>query len=219
MAQCQPEQGQPEQGRPEQCQPEQCQPDLASNPDRLRWNKRYSEDFRSSFEAHPLAIRALSMQLPAGPVLDLACGPSGSALYAAEQGRMVTAVDASDVALGMLAAQAARRELSQLVLVVHADLHAWLPPCAAYAVVLCTGFWDSDVFAGASTAVRPGGILAWEAFTRVAQVDRPSLPVQWCVGPGEPASLLPPGFDVISQEDAPGSSGAKRQLMAKRRPG
>jgi SAM-dependent methyltransferase len=207
------------QGQPEQGQPEQGQPDLASNPDRLRWNKRYSEDFRPSFEAHPLAIRALSMPLPAGPVLDLACGPSGSALFAAEQGRMVTAVDASDVALGMLAAEAARRGLSELVSVVHADLRAWLPPSAGYAVVLCTGFWDREAFAAATTAIRSRGVIAWEALTLAARAARPSLPVEWCVGRGEPASLLPPGFDVISQEDAPGTSGARRQLLASRRPG
>ena len=46
---------------------------------------------------------------PRGPVLELASGPSGSALAAAAAGRNVTAVDVSDVALDMLAAEAQRR--------------------------------------------------------------------------------------------------------------
>ena len=57
---------------------------LAGHQDRMRWNARYGSDFEPSFEPHPLAVRALSLRLPDGPVADLACGPSGSALLAAD---------------------------------------------------------------------------------------------------------------------------------------
>ena len=50
---------------------------------------------------------ALSLPLPDGPVADLACGASGSALLAAAAGRLVTAVDVSEVALGLLAGKPA----------------------------------------------------------------------------------------------------------------
>jgi hypothetical protein len=66
-------------------------PELADHPDSARWNARYQGDFVPSFAAHPLAELALSMPLPDGPVLDLACGPSGSTLLAAATGRRVTA--------------------------------------------------------------------------------------------------------------------------------
>ena len=58
------------------------------------------------------------MGLPDGPVADLACGPSGAALMAAEQGRRVTAVDVSEVALGLLGAEAGRRGLGHLITLV-----------------------------------------------------------------------------------------------------
>jgi SAM-dependent methyltransferase len=189
------------------------QQDLTSHPDRLRWNKRYSEDYRPSFDAHLLAVRALSMPLPAGTVLDLACGPSGSAIYAAERGRAVTAVDASDVALGMLADEAARRGLDQLISVVHADLHSWRPSPASYALVLCTGYWDRNVFGAAADAVSADGAIGWEAFTQAARTDRPHLPADWCLLPGEPGTLLPPGFAVLSQQEVAGN---RRRLLAKR---
>jgi hypothetical protein len=54
-----------------------------SHPDRLRWNARYASGFVPSFTPHPLAVRALAMDLPDGPVADLACGPSGTVLLAA----------------------------------------------------------------------------------------------------------------------------------------
>jgi hypothetical protein len=48
---------------------------LGAHPDRLRWNARYEGGFEASFEPHPLAVRALSLPLPDGPVADLAGGP------------------------------------------------------------------------------------------------------------------------------------------------
>jgi hypothetical protein len=182
--------------------------------DRIRWNARWAAGSGPFFTPHPLAVRALALDLPDGPVADLACGPSGAALLAAEQGRPVTAVDVSEVALGLLGDEARRCGLSQLITLVHADLAAWSPEPGSHALVLCTGFWLPAVFAGAVGSVADGGLLAWEAFTAEARYVRPSLPPEWCLAPGEPASLLPPGFTVIDQRDEP--SRARRQLLARR---
>jgi SAM-dependent methyltransferase len=190
---------------------------LADNPDRLRWNERYrNAGYVPSFTAHPLAVRALSMSLPDGPVLDLACGASGTALFAAAEGRLVTAVDASDVALGLLEQEARRRHLDGRITLVPADLAQWRPDASGYALVLCTGYWDRATFAAAAGAVRPGGMIGWEALTEAARRDRPQLPPEWCVGPGEPAALLPAGFEVISHDDAPPESATRRRLLARR---
>jgi SAM-dependent methyltransferase len=193
--------------------------ELARHPDRLRWNAKYS-GAAASFEPHPLAVRALADWLPEGPVADLACGPSGSALLAAAAGRCVTAVDVSDVALGALGREARRRGLGDLLTLVHADLAAWRPQPRRYALVLCTGYWDRAVFATAAQAVAPGGLLGWEAFTAAARQARPGLPAEWCLRPGEPACLLGAGFEVCGQDDMPdGERGAKRRLLARRRYG
>jgi len=183
--------------------------------DRIRWNAKWAAGSAPSFTPHPLAVRALALGLPDGPVADLACGPSGTALLAAEQGRRVTAVDVSEVALGLLGDEARRRGLDGLVTLLHADLSAWAPGPRSYALVLCTGFWDAAVFATAVGAVAEGGLLAWEAFTAEARRARPGLPPQWCLAPGEPASLLPAGFALIGQSDLTGRE--RRQMLARRR--
>ncbi|MGH3240820.1 MAG: SAM-dependent methyltransferase [Spirillospora sp.] len=193
---------------------EDVPPDLAEHPDRLRWNTKYG-DVPALSAVHPLAERALSLDLPDGGVLDLASGPSGSALHAAAAtGRHVTAVDISELALARLAAEARRRGLGSLITTVHADLGRWRPEPPGYALVLCTGFWDRAVFDRAGTAVLDGGALAWEAFTEDARRDRPGLPAEWCLAAGEPASLLPQGFTVVQQSDEPGTG--KRRLLAHR---
>ncbi len=191
-------------------------PELADHPDRLKWNARYSAGSAPSFAAHPLAQEAMAQPLPEGAVLELACGPSGSALLAAAAGRPVTAVDASDVALSMLAGEARRRKVDDLITLVHADLGSWRPAAGAFSLVLCTGFWDRAVFASATAAVRDGGLLGWEALTEAARRDRPHIPAQWCLGPSEPASLLPPGFTVVSQHDVGQEPPARRSLLARR---
>ena len=194
--------------------------ELARHPDRLRWNAKYSGGAVASFEPHPLAVRALAAWLPDGPVADLACGQSGSALLAAAAGRRVTAVDVSDVALGALSREAQRRGLGDLLTLVHADLTAWRPRTCGYALVLCTGYWDRAAFAPAAQAVAPGGLLGWEAFTSAARQARPGLPAEWCLRAGEPACLLGAGFEICSQDDVPGGErGPKRRLLARRADG
>lgn len=182
------------------------------HPDRLKWNARYADGFVPSFMPHPLALRALSMDLPDGPLAELACGPSGAALLAAANGRRVTAVDVSEIALGMLAGKARRHGLDHLITLVHADLFAWQPDARSHALVMCTGFWDAAVFAAATDGVADGGLLGWEAFTAEARYSRPSLQAKWCLGPGEPASLLPRDFTLLDQHE----HGLKRQLLARR---
>jgi SAM-dependent methyltransferase len=149
-------------------------------------------------------------------VADLACGPSGSALLAAANGRQVTAVDVSEIALGMLGEQARRQGVDALITLVHADLATWQPGPRSYALVLGTGFWARDVFSVMAEAVAAGGLLGWEAFTLAARRDRSRLPAEWCLGPGEPANLLPAGFEVISQVDVGAKPAARRRMLARR---
>lgn len=190
-------------------------PGLAGHPDRLKWNARYAGR-PPSFDPHPLAVLALSVPLPPGPVLELACGPSGSALLAAGAGRAVTAVDASDLALRLLADEAARRGAGAQVTLVHADLKHWRP-AGSFALVLCTGYWDPALFGAAAAVVTGGGLLAWEALTASAMLGRPGLNPAWCLGPGEPASLLPAGFAQFTGPAQPqAGNGARRRLLARR---
>ncbi|MFC4048570.1 class I SAM-dependent methyltransferase [Actinomadura syzygii] len=186
---------------------------LSEHPDRLRWNAKYGEAPAMS-PPHPLAERALTLALPDGEVLDIASGPSGSAVYAAARGRRVTAVDISEVALERLGAEARQRGLDSLITLVQDDLSRWRPRPESYALVLCTGFWDRTVFFHAARAVADGGALAWEAFTQAARRNRPHLPPEWCLAPAEPASLLPDAFTVLHESDD--DTTGKRRLLAHR---
>ncbi|MGI9004969.1 MAG: methyltransferase domain-containing protein [Streptosporangiaceae bacterium] len=196
-------------------------PEVRGHPDRRRWNAKYSGGSGPAFRPRPVALAALARPLPAGSVLDLASGPSGIVLLAAAAGRDCVAVDASDTALGLLAAEAARRRLGGRIRLVHADLARWRPEPGRYDLVLGTGFWDAALFPAAARAVRPGGMIGWEAFTLAARGGRPTWPASWCLRPGEPASLLPAGFELLDEQDRPDGRGAaagRRRMLARLAP-
>jgi len=172
-------------------------------PDRIRWNARYGEGFLPSFEPHPLAELALSAGMPAGPVLDLACGTSGNVLLAAGAGRNAVGVDVSDQALRLLRAEVARRRITDRIRLVQADLRTWRPAPAAFALVSCTGYWDRDLFPSAAMAVLAGGLLAWEGLTIDALKARPGMPVEWCLQAGERRCCLMAGTCLFRRRFPP----------------
>ncbi|MBA0126482.1 class I SAM-dependent methyltransferase [Haloechinothrix sp. YIM 98757] len=194
-----------------------CGPDVPSelreHPDRFRWNERYREA-DPDFAPHQLVTDALAAGLPAGPVLELACGRSGSALALAAAGRTVTAVDISDHALAQLGRQARRRGLDARVRRVLADLPAYPVAAGRYALVLATRYWDPDVFGSAAAAVLPGGLLGWEALAQAPGGERGP----YRVAHGELGARLPATFTVLAEELYDSERHRVSRLLARRQP-
>jgi SAM-dependent methyltransferase len=192
---------------------------LSKHPDRIKWNGKYAATTAPRFGPHPLVASALGLGLPEGPVLEVACGQSGSTLELARVGYRVTAADISDVGLQSLAEEARRRGLGDKITLVNVDLLTWRPEERAFALVLCTRYWDREVFRAASRAVSEGGLIAWEAFTLDEIKHRPTFRPEWCVTEEEPASLLPRGFTVLEQSSLDDGQSAARRLLARRTAG
>jgi SAM-dependent methyltransferase len=104
--------------------------------EREDWNRRYGEsELLWSRQANRFLVAEVTGTTP-GRALDLACGEGRNAIWLAEQGWRVTAVDFSDVALEKAKRLAARRGVDvewQLV-----DLRNYRPPGEAFdlAIVL-----------------------------------------------------------------------------------
>ncbi len=174
--------------------------------DAARWNTRYT-NHPPTFEPHPLVARALAAGVPDGPVLDLACGRSGSALTLAERGRRVLAVDVSDVALHQLRAEARRRGLGDRVWCVRADLRTFVPAPRTFTLVLATLFWDATAFRAAREAVAPGGLLGWEALAATAGVGS----TRFRVRPGELSAALDERWEVLAEDIGEGGCESRRR--------
>jgi tellurite methyltransferase len=169
----------------------------SSQPD---WDAKHGLAANDAAEAPAGILMELWPLLPAGAALDLACGRGRNPLFLAEHGRHVTAVDWSGAALDILeerakalkipvrriprideAKQAARAGIDLL----QADLEEVTLPANRYSLILCVRYLQRSLFPQISRALRPGGMLLFETYTK-AQLD-------FSGGPRDPAHLLNPG--------------------------
>lgn len=187
-------------------------PGLPAHPDRLRWNERYA-GAPPTFEPHPLARAAITAGLPDGPVLELACGRSGSALLLADARWRVTAVDISDVALSQLSAEAGHRGVAAWIERVLADAASYDPGEERFALVLATYFWDPAAFTTACTAVMPGGLLGWEALSTEPEAEGSAH--RWRIRHGELSSRLPQRFAVLDERAIVSGHKRSTRLLAR----
>ncbi|MGY1603706.1 FAD-dependent oxidoreductase [Geodermatophilus sp. SYSU D00815] len=132
--------------------------------DRAWWEERYrSAPGLWSGRANDALVAEVS-DLPPGRALDAGAGEGGDALWLAERGWQVTALDLSEVALERGARAAAERGLSDRVEWRQSDLAEEPPPAGAYDLVTSAFLHPpadvrEKVVAGLAAAVAPGGTL------------------------------------------------------------
>jgi SAM-dependent methyltransferase len=130
--------------------------------------------------------------LAPGRALDLGCGEGGDALWLADRGWQVTAVDISPTALARAAAEAARRGV--VVDWQRADLAEELPPgpydlVSAQFLQSPVALPRSEVLRRAAAEVAPGGTLL---------VVGHAAPPPWSQHQPDPA-LMPTAAEVLAQ--------------------
>lgn len=134
------------------------------------WDERYRAGEQVFRDPSPLVVQ-FTRDLTPGAALDLACGPGRNALYLAEHGWRVTAVDGSRVAIDLLLARARARELAVDAQVADLESGEWDAPKGAFDLVLCCYFLDRNLIPPMQKALRPGGILILIA--HLADADQP----------------------------------------------
>ena len=134
----------------------------AQNPEEIRgevsesqiekWNRRYREGHDDLPIPLPFVVDALSEAAP-GTALDIACGTGRHAIWLAERGWRVTAIDGSEVAIGQL------RERAPQVEAAVADIEApGFIVEGSFDVVIDTFFLHRPLFAQIRRVVKPGGL-------------------------------------------------------------
>ena len=143
-----------------------------SESERLEWNRRYTEgeyrprDIPSSF------LEEWIERLPAGRVLDVACGAGRNALLLAEEGFLVEAIDISQSAIEMARTQADHRGLEVTWQVD--DLDDVQLPQARYDVITMIRYVNRRLWPRLIGALAPNGFLLIEHHLQTtADVDGP----------------------------------------------
>ena len=118
-----------------------------------KWNQRYREGHDDLPAPLPFLVDAVSL-LPPGRALDLACGTGRHAIWLAERGWNVTAIDGSEVAIEALLGRGVPVD-ARVEDIEAADFRI---PAGPYDLIVDTFFLHRPLFPQIREALRPGGV-------------------------------------------------------------
>jgi SAM-dependent methyltransferase len=179
------------------------------------WDNRYlSRPSLWSGKPNPQLV-AETGSLPAGRALDIGAGEGADAVWLAEQGWQVSALDLSTVALERAAAHAAERgpEVAGRIRWLHHNILEWEPPAASFDLVTCHFVQvpagpREVLFDRMAAAVAPGGTLlvVGHHFSDLeTTVPRPPQPELFYTGDDVARCLEPDEWEIVTNAAVPRS--------------
>jgi len=131
-----------------------------SEEDKNHWEKRYSGDGYEPNRKPSALLTGWLDDRPPGRALDLACGTGRHALFLAEKGWEVTAVDVSPRAIALAQEMARERGLKINWIVADLDTYALQGP---YDLIVISFFYiNRNLVSPIINALRKGGTLLYE---------------------------------------------------------
>lgn len=127
------------------------------------WDARYAQRGVWSGEPNEILVAEASLLSP-GRALDVACGEGADAVWLAERGWTVTAVDVSHVAIERNRLMPLPEAAAGCITWQQADVARWAPPLRAFDLVTMqfmhpAAVHRTRVFRALADAVAPGGML------------------------------------------------------------
>jgi tellurite methyltransferase len=162
------------------------------------WNAHYSDPANRNLTPDPLLVE-IADSLPPGRALDLACGTGRHAIYLAQLGWSVTAVDSSEVAIAQLPAGVDAR-------VADLERGDFVIEPVAYDLICDFHYLQRDLFPSIREGVRPGG-----TFFGAILLNGPERNPAFTMRPGELRDEFA-GWKVLYYSEAGGSA----KLVARR---
>jgi tellurite methyltransferase len=174
--------------------------------------REWDERFASGHDPHgpapspplPEAIAGVSP----GLALDLACGAGRHALFLAERGWRVQALDASSVGISRLEEEARRRGVAHLIRTQIADLESpTFQLEGEYDLVCDFYFLHRPLFAQVRRALRPGGLFAAALHLRRNDTGR------FLLEPGELRGFFA-GWEILHEREGASAGSGHRHAVA-----
>jgi tellurite methyltransferase len=176
------------------------------------WDARYSRGEHIINEPLPLLVRVVE-ELRPGRALDLACGPGRHALFLAERGWQVTAVDASRVAIELLEKQARERGLHVDARVADLERGEFMIEPEAYDLVGVFYYLQRELFPQVRAGVRVGQV----AVAAIHMVDESPaahpMNEDYLLQPGELRAQFR-GWEIMHDYEGPSTEGGHSRRTA-----
>jgi 2-polyprenyl-3-methyl-5-hydroxy-6-metoxy-1,4-benzoquinol methylase len=184
--------------------------------DRDRWDARYSEKAAPADVCPDEWLTTNVANVHPGRAIDLACGIGHNAIWLAERGWQVDAIDISSIGLGLAQQFATRHGVT--VNWIEADLDQYEVATGYYTMVTVFRFLDRvHVPSLIAAALCPGGLLIYETFSR-AQMDRADnhlKNVDFTVAPDEWKHLFP-NFEILREQQVELADRSVSRLLARK---
>lgn len=132
------------------------------------WDARFASGaYPRAPEPSPV-LRSYEPSIPDGRALDVAAGTGRNAVFLAESGYAVDALDASREGLSIVRERAVERGVADRIEAIQADASAYGFPAETYELITMSFFHALDRFADLTEALVPGGYLFVEGHLRSA---------------------------------------------------
>lgn len=173
-----------------------------------QWNQRYGAGEQVFDQPSPLVVQFTRGVAP-GVALDFAAGPGRNALYLAEQGWRVTALDGSTVAIDFLRARAAERALSIDARVADLEAGEFEAAPQSFDLVLSCYYLQRSLIPLMKSALPQDGMLIM--IVHLAGGDQPNgTPTR--AYPGELRAFFDGWHILHYREGEPGESGHRHAV-------
>jgi tellurite methyltransferase len=178
------------------------------------WEERYRSEHLDPAPT-ALLVETAKVVTP-GKALDLACGSGGNALWLAEQGWSVTAVNGAPAAIEIVRKRAAERGLTVDARVADLESGEYRIESSAWDLIAICHYLQRDLFEPAKRGTKPGGLLL-----AIVHVTEPGEePTYRRLKPGELENYFR-GWEIVHRyEGRPNDSANQRKVaeIVARRP-
>lgn len=182
------------------------------------WNERYSRGEHIIKEPMPLLVRVADESKP-GRALDLACGTGRHAIFLAERGWHVTAVDASRVGIEIAKTMAKLRKVEVDWRVADLERGEFEIETESYDLICVFYYLQRDLFPQLRAGVRRGGLVIAAIHTIDESPDAQPMNPSFLLQPGELSAEFH-GWKILHDyEGAPSEDGHQRrtaEIVARR---
>ncbi len=176
-----------------------------AHPDQTRWDQRYAgEEYALGVEPAAFLKEHIG-KLGAGRALDIAAGEGRNAVFLAQHGFTVDAVDISPVGLRKAEALAQKRGVE--IKTIEANLEDYELGAARYELVAVFYYLQRDLTPKIKRALKPGGLVVYETYN----VDHGSMSRKYLLKKGELKKMFE-DFDILHYAE----EGAVSSLIARK---
>jgi tellurite methyltransferase len=176
------------------------------------WDERYRSGDRAKEDLEPSPnplLAETAARLAPRNALDLACGTGRNAIWLAEHGWQVTAVDGSPAAIEVLCRRAAERGVAVQTYVADLERNDFRIEPGSWDLIAICFYLQTSLFEPAKRGVKPGGIVL--AIAHIASLSEDLTEHQLL--PGELHSYFR-GWEILHYREGKPNDPAHKRLSA-----